>query len=839
MATIASPTPLGSSYDGFARRPARPLPRTQIARPNLKRGSPLSNVALADIHVPVARRQNSVNDSSDDEGSVPLLSAAAEELLGVKTAERPAIGQRGHSGIKNWSQYAAGSPIGKESFGSSRMLGQEQTASPMARTSRSPRVVRLSSGSVGSATLRRTASTSSMHDGSPVDHRPTDIKTPGSRPKSALAATALSSGNAASSWKPVSGSPGYFVRSGSSAKATVPQTGAESDQDAAPFGSTTMNRSRNEEYGAQSSLRVKRVGKVTGRFLSGPARRGMIRRQSEEDHSPIKQQDLPIPEVESGSASRNREAPAPLNGLFAKDSEEPEQPHVRFASSALLASVPPESAKATLISAVPLGQAIPGPKESHIPDTKSPKVSTSLNSSSKRVQPVFRVSPLPNLPSRHDQENEPPPTFKRNRPGLESLIQNDKMANQKLFGQTPSTGSPLRVALAPRSQNTPLRPAPPPPKMSVLETATATVGAASTSQVKKKRNYISVNGKLFTRMECIGRGGSGRVYRVMAENFKLFALKRVSLEDVDEMAIRGFKGEIELLRKLEKVDRVVRLYDFEINDERKTLSVLMDIGELDLKKVLDPRLDEETGKFDITFTRYVWKEMLECVQAVHAHDIVHSDLKPANFVLMQGRLKLIDFGIANAIQDDTVNVHREQQIGTPNYMAPETLRDANAKGDRSSSPHKVMKLGKPSDVWSLGCILYQIVYGKPPFGHLASSVNKVMAITDDGHVIAFPQYGLGKVLVPTGLIRTMKRCLRRDQAQRPTVEQLLAEGDAFLHPDVHVHGTVPVSQELIGRIQHNIINHVREHGIPSDAEMAPWPGRFFASIRAAVEEGRA
>lgn len=54
--------------------------------------------------------------------------------------------------------------------------------------------------------------------------------------------------------------------------------------------------------------------------------------------------------------------------------------------------------------------------------------------------------------------------------------------------------------------------------------------------------------------------------------------------------------------------------------------------------------------------------MLEAVQAVHAENVVHTDLKPANFVLVKGRLKIIDFGIAKAIANDTVNIQRDQQV---------------------------------------------------------------------------------------------------------------------------------------------------------------------------------
>ena len=68
--------------------------------------------------------------------------------------------------------------------------------------------------------------------------------------------------------------------------------------------------------------------------------------------------------------------------------------------------------------------------------------------------------------------------------------------------------------------------------------------------------------------------------------------------------------------------------------------------------------------------------MLECVKVVHDAGIVHTDLKPANFVLVKGALKLIDFGIAKAIPNDTTNIARDQQIGTLSYMSPEALCDA-------------------------------------------------------------------------------------------------------------------------------------------------------------------
>jgi serine/threonine-protein kinase TTK/MPS1 len=91
----------------------------------------------------------------------------------------------------------------------------------------------------------------------------------------------------------------------------------------------------------------------------------------------------------------------------------------------------------------------------------------------------------------------------------------------------------------------------------------------------------------------------------------------------------------------------------------------------------------------------------------------HSDLKPANFLLVSGFLKLIDFGIAKAIANDTTNIMRDYQTGTVNYMSPECINYFEQNGAK----REYFKQGRASDVWALGCILYRVVYGYPVYNN--------------------------------------------------------------------------------------------------------------------------
>lgn len=807
-------------------------------------------MALVNDEPPPSTWKLSIGDSSDDDVPVPPMkfSAEAKAILGddASVIEGSPASQKngGGSQLPDVDQK----PWGRRSPTALRPELRDRVTSPAVKRTVSPRIVRLSPAPHGLITIRRSASV--LNDnGLPKTQVSEDLITPANR----LRNTQKNESNEGSKVASSANHEPSTIKASSRGidQSAAPGTVAEQEKDevhdaAAQMGGLSINRSKAEEGVVQGSVRIKRAGKVTGRFLSGPARRGMKRRPSDEDQSPM-QGDLLSSGEAFRSVSKNEkdlvgieiESTSPKSAYHLKvniDHASEDSHRHRFQSHSSLITGSPGNIdeKNAKIAALEVVQPKPGP---------GPALGLT-GSSGKRRQPTFKVPPLPPLPSRFDQENEPPPTFKRNKPNGLALSERPQkfevMADEKMLIQTPAT-SPPRQALAPRNQNTPHRPAPPPPKMTVLETATATAGAASASQSRKKRNYISVNGKVFTRMDCIGRGGSSKVYRVMAENYKVFALKRVTLEDQDENAIRGYKGEIDLLRKLENVDRVVRLFDWEINEEKHTLSVLMEMGESDLNRLLTLRLNAEDATFDITFTRYFWREMLECVRAVHAHDIVHSDLKPANFLLAQGRLKLIDFGISNTIQDHTVNVHRDQHIGTPNYMSPEALIDSNPSAGLASAGDpapKLMKLGKPSDVWSLGCILYQMVYGKPPFAHISNINYRIMAIPNPRHAIAFPSVGVGSVPLPSGLLSTLRRCLNRNPTLRPTVTELLAPADLFLDPDAKLEGTVPVGVEWIATVQDCILKHVREKGLPTETELEVWPRKIWGGIRAAVDEGR-
>lgn len=320
-------------------------------------------------------------------------------------------------------------------------------------------------------------------------------------------------------------------------------------------------------------------------------------------------------------------------------------------------------------------------------------------------------------------------------------------------------------------------------------------------------NILEVNGRQFSVIEQIGKGGSSRVYRVKytgekAEEQKSgfnrhdsYAVKVVRLAEHEQSTVDEFKGEVSILQRLHDEERVVKLLDY--STSKKSLMFVMEFGEIDLAHVLASR----SGKpFDLEFVRYHTREIIKCVEAVHRAGVVHSDLKPANFVFVRGVLKLIDFGISNQVSDHTVNVYRECQMGTPNYMAPETLIEAG----------NVWKVGKPADIWSCGCIIYQMCYGKPPYAQYPGS-KKIIAITNSQLQITYPRTSPhGGPPVNCLAIDTMRKCLRRDPDRRATAEEVLKM--PFLGPKT-------VTERFMGDLVRNAVKYGAVHPDMSDKKI--------------------
>eukprot|EP00932_Pfiesteria_piscicida_P004280 SRR837773.14185.p1 GENE.SRR837773.14185~~SRR837773.14185.p1 ORF type:complete len:877 (-),score=140.78 SRR837773.14185:197-2509(-) len=322
--------------------------------------------------------------------------------------------------------------------------------------------------------------------------------------------------------------------------------------------------------------------------------------------------------------------------------------------------------------------------------------------------------------------------------------------------------------------------------------------AASVTPARPAK-VVHVNGVPYTVLEVVGRGGSSKVFGVLSPSGERLALKRVDTDSMKQL--EAFENEVGLLQHLRHCEQVVHVVDAEVNRERGRITIVMEAGEADLNKYL-----HSCKELSLEQIQRLWRQMIEAVQVVHAERIVHSDLKPANFLMVNGRVKIIDFGIAKKISCDTTNIQRENSVGTLSYMAPEAVKQGK----------EGVKLGRASDIWALGIILYQMVYGRPPMANMEAYEKMVFLCNPSLEIQCPPGHILEGHCSETRahLMDIIGKCLQRDPRRRPSLAELLEHPFLQSRAEVSreaVHGAV---SKLMGRV-------LRLVGFPESA-IGPW-----------------
>ena len=248
----------------------------------------------------------------------------------------------------------------------------------------------------------------------------------------------------------------------------------------------------------------------------------------------------------------------------------------------------------------------------------------------------------------------------------------------------------------------------------------------------------------------LGHGGMGTVYAGVHEQTGQWAAIKVLSENLsaDPRFRERFQGEVETLKLLNHPN-IVTLIGY--GEEDGQMFFVMELVDgLSLEGML------QAGR------RFQWDQVIDiavqvCAALKHAHDhgVIHRDLKPANLLLTpDGTVKLTDFGIAKLFGVSGLTM-AGSMIGTPDYMSPEQTEGFPATGR--------------SDLYSLGCVMYALIAGKPPF--TSPSITKI--IDRVRTVEALPLRRLVPDL-PEPMERIVAQLLNKDPTQRIATPQALA-----------------------------------------------------------------
>jgi eukaryotic-like serine/threonine-protein kinase len=261
----------------------------------------------------------------------------------------------------------------------------------------------------------------------------------------------------------------------------------------------------------------------------------------------------------------------------------------------------------------------------------------------------------------------------------------------------------------------------------------------------------------------ISKGGMGMVYEAIQLRLnRRVAVKVMVLELTEnETAMARFKREVKVTSQLAHPN-VVQLLDHGTTPSGQPYLVTEFLEGEDLEQRLD-----RVSLMRISTALPILRQVVSALAAIHAKGIIHRDLKPANVLLLQidgaqDFVKVVDFGISKVRTSDTKLTKAATMIGTPEYMSPE-----QALGRVDEVDHR-------SDQWALGCMVWRMLSGCPPFSgsHLEQLLERVVGDEPPRLRDLAPH-------IPAPVEKVLRRALAKRQSQRfPTVMAFLRAFEA-------------------------------------------------------------
>jgi ketosteroid isomerase-like protein len=239
----------------------------------------------------------------------------------------------------------------------------------------------------------------------------------------------------------------------------------------------------------------------------------------------------------------------------------------------------------------------------------------------------------------------------------------------------------------------------------------------------------------------IGRGGMGVVYRAIDRRLgRPVAIKLIADDRATDPGFRErFEREAQLTAAIDHPN-VIPVYAAGEIDGQLYLATRFVDG-TDLQECL-----RREGPLAPERAADVVQQVAEALDAAHAAGLVHRDVKPANVLLSGRHAYLSDFGLTRSVEAEAQLTDTDERLGTVDFMSPEQLR-----GRRTDAR---------SDVYALGCLLYTVLTGKPPF-HRATA-----AATITAHLELPPPRASDHLGVPDEFDEVIARALEKDPERR-------------------------------------------------------------------------